>query len=149
MRVCGLQIYNESIHDLLAPAHVRLGKPAALKLKENKLGHIAVQGLSEVSRASFQQCATHLFRACSGLMDMHTPAAPQAAFQRPRRPVMCAQLSYLGAVLLTASNGITQCRWMYTYSSVYIVLTNCVCNNCCCGWHAHPEHPAGCCQQHA
>jgi len=42
------QIYNECIHDLLAPAHVRVAKPAALRLKEDKAGHIAVQGLSEV-----------------------------------------------------------------------------------------------------
>lgn len=43
-----LQIYNESIHDLLAVPLIRLGKPAALKLKEDKAGHITVPGLSEV-----------------------------------------------------------------------------------------------------
>jgi hypothetical protein len=51
VHVPGLQIHNESVHDLLAPAHVRLGKPAALRLKENKLGNIAVRGLSEVRNA--------------------------------------------------------------------------------------------------
>jgi hypothetical protein len=44
-----LQIYNECVNDLLAPAHVRLAKPASLRLKEGKAGHINVQGLSEVS----------------------------------------------------------------------------------------------------
>lgn len=42
------QIYNECVNDLLAPAHVRLAKPASLRLKEDKAGHINVQGLSEV-----------------------------------------------------------------------------------------------------
>jgi hypothetical protein len=37
-----LQIYNESIHDLLAPANQR-GKPSALRLKEDKAGHIQVR----------------------------------------------------------------------------------------------------------
>jgi hypothetical protein len=44
-----LQIYNECVNDLLAPAHVRLAKPASLRLKEGMAGHINVQGLSEVS----------------------------------------------------------------------------------------------------
>jgi hypothetical protein len=36
-----LQIYNECIHDLLAPPSQR-GKPSALRLKEDKAGHIQV-----------------------------------------------------------------------------------------------------------
>jgi hypothetical protein len=60
-----LQIYNESIHDLLAVPLIRLGKPAALKLKEDKAGHITVPGLSEVCGLAaweggvFTRCAVH------------------------------------------------------------------------------------------
>jgi hypothetical protein len=39
-----LQIYNESIHDLLAPPSQR-GKPSALRLKEDKAGHIQVRSM--------------------------------------------------------------------------------------------------------
>jgi len=39
-----MQIYNECIHDLLAQGHgCRPHKPAALKLQEDKAGHITVQ----------------------------------------------------------------------------------------------------------
>jgi hypothetical protein len=47
-RLPSLQIYNECVNDLLAPAHARLAKPVSLRLKEDKGGHINVQGLSEV-----------------------------------------------------------------------------------------------------
>jgi hypothetical protein len=39
-----LQIYNECIHDLLAPPSQR-GKPSALRLKEDKAGHIQVRSV--------------------------------------------------------------------------------------------------------
>lgn len=50
-----LQIYNECINDLLAPAHMRLAKPVSLRLKEDKTGHINVQGLSEVTNSAAVQ----------------------------------------------------------------------------------------------
>jgi hypothetical protein len=44
-----LQIYNECIHDLLAPPSQR-GKPSALRLKEDKAGHIQVRSVHACAR---------------------------------------------------------------------------------------------------
>ncbi len=42
----GLQIYNETLHDLFAPPHA---KQQSLRLKEDAHGHVAVHGLTEAS----------------------------------------------------------------------------------------------------
>lgn len=52
-----LQIYNESIHDLLAPPSQR-GKPSALRLKEDKAGLIQVRSMHNCMR----HCAGHVKR---------------------------------------------------------------------------------------
>ncbi|WIA16462.1 hypothetical protein OEZ85_013146 [Tetradesmus obliquus] len=60
LSVC--EIYNESIHDLLAPPSQR-GKPSALRLKEDKAGLIQVQGMSEAPVHSAREALELLRRA--------------------------------------------------------------------------------------
>eukprot|EP00775_Hariotina_reticulata_P012438 gene12438-12575_t len=62
MSVC--EIYNECIHDLLAQGTgLRPHKPAALRLQEDKAGHITVQSMSEVAVQSAKEALELLKRA--------------------------------------------------------------------------------------
>lgn len=57
-----VQIYNESIHDLLAPAHQRI-KPIALRLKEDKSGNITVLGAAQLPVHTAKEALELLRRA--------------------------------------------------------------------------------------